>query len=421
MPGRIDDRARDDRGAVVVARQAIYDRSLRVVGYELLFRSVTAARIETIGGTAASARVVVDYLMAHDRRLLTGGRPAFINFTRELLTGDAIKQLPPEHVAIEVLEEVEPDEEVLAACRQLVARGFTVALDDVDSLERLVAFEGAITLAKVDFLLVDEDELFRIARYAKRQSIVLLAEKVETWEDFSEAIDLGFERFQGYFLSTPTLVQHRTVRAFKGVYMQLLSAVQREEVDFAELASIIKTDLGLTNLMLRFANSAHAAQRRKIESLEDALVIQGEEGVRRAVMLLLLADVGDASPEQLAIDSVARARFCELMAEGEHEFERPSFELFLLGMFSLLASILRVPVEEAIRDLPLPDAVRQALVEGEGDLGTLIHLVESYEHDDWDAVRRDASALGIDELAGAQRIMEAWSWTGEAFEGANAA
>ena len=421
MSGRTDVSAQNDHGDVVVARQAIYDRSLRVVGYELLFRSATGERIETIGGTTASARVLSDYLTVHDRQSLTGGLPAFINFTRELVTGDLLKQLSPTQLAIEILEEIEPDEEVLAACRQLVRRGFTVALDDVSSLERLVAFDDAITLVKVDFLVVDEDELLRIARYAKQQGLVLLAEKVVTWDDFSEAIDLGFDRFQGYFLSTPTLVRHRTVRAFKSVYMRLLTAVQREEVDFDELASIIKTDLGLTNLMLRFANSAHAAQRRKIGSLKDALVIQGNEGVRRTVMLLLLADVGGGSPEQLAIDSVSRARFCELMAEGEHEFEQPSFELFLLGMFSLLASILRVPVDQAIRDLPLPDAVRHALVEGEGDLATLLHLVEAYEHDDWEAVRRDASALGIDELAGARRIMEAWSWTGEAFQGVSAA
>jgi EAL and modified HD-GYP domain-containing signal transduction protein len=404
---------------VIVARQGIYDRALRVVGYELFFRSTTAERLESIGGTAASARVMLDSVLTTDNAL-TGSHPAYVNFTRDLLVRDVALQASPSRLVVEILESVQADPRVLAACRRLIKHGYDVALDDVESVGRLMEFEGHFTVAKVDFQEVGETDLERIMSYASTGSFALLAEKVETWDDFQDAIEMGFDLFQGFFLSRPTLVRHRTVRSFRPLYMQLLTVAQRPEVNFDELANIIKADLALTHRMLSFANSAHAAQLREITSLEEALVIQGTNGLRRAAMLLIMADVGSSCPDQLSIDSVSRARFCELMGQ-QLDLDHPPFELFVLGMFSLLDAILRVPVEEVIADLPLPDAVARALIEHEGPLAELIGLVESYELNDWSGVREGARALGVEEVSVGRAIMEAWSWAARVFEEARAA
>jgi c-di-GMP phosphodiesterase len=408
---------------VLIARQPIYDRGLEVIAYELLFRSLPSADLEGDTGTRATAQVIVETLMEQGTQVLTDGQPAYVNFTRELIVGGYAHVVPPARVIIEVLEDIAPEPAVLAALAELRQQLYRVALDDVSSIERVHAFRDVVSIIKVDIQQVSPGSLPGLVS-AIRKTVPrakLIAEKVETWDLFQRSRELGFEWFQGYFLSKPVVVEHRSVPGFKPHYLQLLHATSRSEVNLDEIERIVRSDLALTNKLLRHANSASSMQVRSFQSLRDALVLLGADGVRRAAALLALAGLGGDHPQQLAIDSVVRARFCESLSKAGGDFGGLRFDLFLLGMFSMVDAILGTPMEEAVKELPITPVVRAALVHGEGRLGAVLRLVEAHERAEWDEFREIARALGIEEARVPGLYLEAVAWARSVFEEARAA
>ncbi|MQA00120.1 MAG: HDOD domain-containing protein [Dehalococcoidia bacterium] len=402
---------------VFVARQPIYDRDLNVRAYELLSRPAGQTAFDGSDGTRATARLLVEGLLAQGLQVLTAGKLAYVNCTRDVILGGYAELLPPQDVAVEVLEEVPAAREVLEACARLRTAGYRVSLDDVASLDRAKKFAGVLDVVKLDVRDTPPDMLPSLVRgvRAALPGIELVAEKVETHEELGAMRALGFDSFQGFFLSRPTLLERRAVPGFKPHYMQLLEAVGRPELDLRDLESLIKTDLSLTHKLIRQANSAAAAQARRISSLREALVLLGANEVRRVAALIVLAGLGADRPQQLAIDSAVRARFCEGIRLPEAH-RVPSFERFLGGMFSMLDAILGVPMEEAVGTLPLPDDVTRALVAREGPLGQLLSLAESYGRGEWDEASAHATALAIEDATLPARYLEAVGWSREVFD-----
>jgi c-di-GMP-related signal transduction protein len=401
---------------VLIARQPIYDRHIEVTAYELLFRSLAADALAGEMANRATAQVIVETLMDQGTRVLTEDHPAYVNFTRDLIVGGYATVVPPARVIIEVLEDVEPDRDVLAALAELRQSLYRVALDDVVDIERVRAFRGVASIIKVDVQEVAPGDLAGLVAEIRKTvpRAKLVAEKVETWELFQHARALGFEWFQGYFLSKPVVTEHRTVPGFKPHYLRLLEATSRPDVDLDEIERIVRSDLALTNKLLRHANSASSMQARAFQSLRDALVLLGAEGVRRAAALLALAGLGGDHPPQLAIESVVRARFCESLATvGTLGGSR--FDLFLLGMFSMVDAILAAPMETVVPELPVSPAVGAALMNGEGRLGAVLRLIEAHERGHWDEFREIAAALGIEEGKVAPLYVEAVGWARQVF------
>jgi len=410
------------KARVLVARQPIFNARLEVTAYELLFRSLPWADLSGHRGTQATARLIVDSLMEQGSRTLTQGHPAHVNFTRELIVGGYADVIPHATVVIEVLEDVPADEEVIAALAALRRSRYRVVLDDVRDVERVVPFKDVITGVKIDLPFVEVERLPRIVSDLRKlvPGVQLTAEKVETWEMFQLTKELGFDGFQGYFLSKPITLERASVEAFRPHYLQLLNLTSAPVVDMVAVEQIVRTDLALTSKLLRHANSASSMQTRAFDSIRDALVLLGAEGVRRTAALAALAGLGSDRPEELVMNSVVRARFCESLAEVGH-LNAPRFDLFLLGMFSMVDALLGAPMEQALEDLPVTDAVRGALLYGEGRLGSVLRLVEAYERASWDEFQQLAWDLELDVARIPPLYVDAVQWMSNAFENARAA
>jgi c-di-GMP-related signal transduction protein len=404
---------------VFIARQPILDRSRRVMGYELLFRETGHDATAGACSEQASARVLTDAVMAFGLDTLTFGKPAFINVTRGLLNDLAglDKVLPPSKVVLELLEDIEGDEEVKRACLDLKRAGYALALDDFVLNDRTAPLVPLATYIKLDTPLVaDEDLPRRLAALCPDGRPFLLAEKVETFEQFTAAYDNGFDYFQGFFFGRPRTQRASTIPGHQIGYIRLLEALQDPELDPVRFERLVEHDPALCYRLLRTVNSAGFAQRRPVTSIRQAIVLMGVGMVRRWASLWLLAGLGEtAHPELLTMASI-RARSCELVAE--HAAATLSSEGFLLGMCSLLDAILDQPMPSLVEQLPLSGPVQSALLGEDNTERRILDCAIAQERGDWSSSEELAERAGVPSYVAAQAHQSALRWSAEFLQGA---
>jgi c-di-GMP-related signal transduction protein len=398
---------------VFVARQPILDRDRRVYAYELLFRDSAGASGSGTAASEATARVMCDAVVAFGLDTLTHGRPAFINITRDLLLEGIPTAFPPDRVVIELLETIEADDEVLAACRELRRKGYALALDDFVLTERTEALVPLADFIKVDFIGTDRRDARReIARCGREHQLALLAEKIESVEAFDEAGAEGFEYFQGYFFGRPVIHNAQKIPANQVSHFRLLNALQDPDLSVHKVERLVQHDASLCFRVLRTVNSAGFAQAARVDSIQQALVLMGVDTVRRWVSLWVLAGLSEsAHPEVVDMASV-RARCCELLMQRQAGPDAAAGG-FLLGMCSLLDTILSRPMESVIEQLPLP-AATQAALRGEDTPGRrVLECAMAYERGDWERVLSLATRAGLSAQALRVAHHDALRWSTE--------
>jgi len=380
-----------------IARQPIYNRRRKLHAYELLFRGQeTADTAGFLDGSSATAQLITQGAWLGNLRALSGGRPLFINFTRDLLVNGSAALLDPRSFVIEVLEDVPPEPAVLKTCAALLEAGFRVAVDDVVDVERLMAFEGVTSLVKVDLMAADRDTVEAIAREAKRQRIELLAEKVETQEDLDVTSALGFHYFQGFFLSRPESVKRSALPGLKPIHVKLLDIVSRPNLDVDEVARTVEADPSLTYMLLRRANAASLALNRRISSMRDVVVLFGHDEIRRSATFVVMGAIVGGS-DQLLHQSVTIARFCDNISQKLKMPPAQCFDFYLVGLLSNVDALLGEPMRQALKRMPLAPQVVAALAYQEGAPAAALGLARSYMQGEWDAVRRYRETLGLAE------------------------
>ena len=368
-----------------VARQPVYDRRSRVVGYELLFRSGPFNGYDGVDHDRASAETIANSFFEIGVDRLVGNGLAFVNFTRNTLVEEYATVLPRERLVVEVLEDVVVDADVRGACERLKQGGYTLALDDYAPG---VPSEGLLDLAdiiKVDFRRVDEATRAELPSRRPSPGVKLLAEKVETPAELAEARELGYDLFQGYHFSRPEVrTGHRAPSALSH-RLRLMQALARPEPDLAEIEELLKRDPSLAFKLLRYVNSAAFGLRVQARTLQKALAYLGQAGTRAWTMIAILADLGRNQPFELIATSVVRGRFCELVGRASGLAERAA-DLFLLGLFSMLDAITGRPLADAVAELPLAQDVHDTLLGRPTDLSAVLELARSYEGGNWPAV-----------------------------------
>ena len=381
---------------VFVARQPIFGPDRQVKAYELLYRSSRQNSYDGTDGDTATSRLLVNAFLTLGIDSVTGGRPAFVNFTRNALLSEYPTLLPADRLVVEILEDIEPDEEVVAAARSLKSQGYTLALDDIVSLDsRYDPLLELTDIVKVDWMLATDQQKADVALRCARYRITLLAEKVETEEEFAEAVSLGYSRFQGYFFSRPNIIEGRDVPAAKTSYLRLLREINSADFDLSRIEQVVKSELALSYKLLKYLNSAAFGWRRQITTIRHALVAVGERELRKWMSVLCLTQMAEDKPPELALQSLVRAHFCEAMAGLVGMADRSS-DLFLTGLFSQLDAIMQRPLGEILEQVPMADDVRQALVEGTGRMRHVLDGVIAYERGDWAAVTEVAAALSLE-------------------------
>ena len=400
--------------SLFVARQPIFDAENVIHGYELLYRrTAQAEQAEPGDPEQMSSDVIIRGFLEIGMKALTGGKPAFVNFGREMLLARAYEALEPGSVVVELLEDVQCDAEVMLACEQLVASGYTLALDDYvpgasqDALLRLA------DIVKVDVLAWSEEELAALAKGLGDHDVRLLAERVETGAARKALGGLGFTLFQGYYFSRPETVTSDGGGIDTLKLLPLLDAVQDPEVTNADVESRIRRDPALSYKLLRIVNSA-ALGGRGVESIMHAINLVGRQALFRWLSLLLtssLASGGGTSREMVSL-TLLRARLLELMGR---DAGANAAALFLTGMFSNVDSLLRISIADLVERVRFAPEVRSTLLREEGaPYLRWLELAEAYEEARWEEVARLAREIGLDPGAVAARYLEALQWTDDA-------
>ncbi len=403
----------DERNVdVFVARQPIFDRQRQLYGYELLYRS-GAAQAQFDGTEAASAtrQVISTSIFSPGLENLLGGRKAFVNFNESLLREGAHLHLPREGAVIEILESVEPTSDLIALCRAIRDDGYALALDDFVSSPQWEPLVDLAQLIKVDVRVTGKREQERLLRTYQPRGIAMLAEKVESYQEFEWTRAAGYDYFQGYFFARPTVVHSRQVPANKLHCLRLLTEVHKPELDFKRLEALIRLDVALAYRLLRYANSALFSHRAEIRSIESAMTLLGTDNLRRWIALATLPTLATDKPGELTTLSLVRARFCESLIHLAG-LRQPS-EAFLMGMFSLLDALLDQPLEEALRSASVGSGIRQALLgtaPPDSKLALIYRLTRHYELGDWDEVEELSRACGFTGSAAGAAYVEAAVW-----------
>ena len=357
---------------VFVARQPIFDRALVASAYELLFRgSNNIDRALVADHDEATSTVVLNALTEFGIDGLVSDGRAWVNVSRDFVVAGLARALPPDRVVLELLEDQGADEELLAALAELRRDGYVIALDDFDwSAERSPALDYA-DVVKIDVLNRDHADVVADVELVRPHGVTLLAEKVETRDDYARCTELGFELFQGYFFCKPETMSARGVAPNRAALLQLVAALQDPDIAFGELERLISHDVALSYRLLRYINSAFFGLRREVDSIGRALALLGLENVKRWSTLSAFAGI-DEKPREVVVTGLVRARFCELAGPELAPAVAPE-RLFTLGLFSVVDALLDAPIAEVMARIPVPPAMVAALVERAGPKGELLN------------------------------------------------
>lgn len=365
----------DVRIEACLARQPIYDREHKVIAYELLFRRPEGGNHASVAdGNQATARVLINALVEIGLDKITGSAPIFINCTRDFLESDPA--IPPDQCVLEILEDIPRDARLLQSLRSLKRKGYRLALDDFIYQEELAPLVELVDYVKVDITLLSEADLAVQARMLKPFGAVLLAEKIDSSLQFELCKALGFDLFQGYFLRRPEVVRARKAPSNSLSTLCLLSECQQPGADLDRIARVIAGDVTLSYRILQLVNSCRFAGHGRIESMQQAVSRIGTDALLRWVMLLVLAGF-DNCPSSYVEQALQRARMCELLGMSSH-LPRPD-KLYIVGLFSLLDSMLGMPLDEILGPLPLAEDIKEALLHGRGRYGEVLSAVLAYE------------------------------------------
>lgn len=393
---------------VFVGRQPIYDREMRVRAYELLFRSSIENRAAIVDGDEASSEVIHGTFMDLGLDRIAGDKTVFINLTRNLLMSEGILAFPPERVVLEVLEDVEIDDDLLAALRLLNHKGYRIALDDFVYREGPQPLLSMADIVKVDLGQLHNGELEEQVRQLRSHKVQLLAEKVEDREQYTLCRDLGFEYFQGYYLCRPNVVRGRRVTTNRLTVIQLINKLHQPDMDLRDLEQTIANDVSLSYHLLRFINSAYYGLSKPIESIHRAVVYLGRDAIRHWVTLLALRSLKD-QPSDVLINALVRARMCQLLAkQGRFLSLQDSF--FTVGLFSTLEQVLQAPMAEILGELPMSEEINAALLRQEGVMGEALRCTLAFEQESPDSARRFRD---MDPVQTGRLYLEALAWANE--------
>ena len=392
--------------AAFVSRQPILDLNGKVFGYELLHRAKDDANAE-----GAGARGLTDVVLDMGLETLTQGKPAFLNFNRDLLLSDAGTLLPAKKSVIQLRRGVEVDDAVVSACQTLHTAGYRLALDFVSDPEgeRLLPF---MKFVKIDVRSMSLGAAAALVKRLGSGDVRAIAEKVETAEAFAAAKAAEFTLFQGYYFCQPTNLQTSALPGRRLAYLQLLSALRQPDVGVRQIEELVKHDVSLSYRVLKCVNSAAYGLRSEVTSIKQALIMIGVEPIRKWVSVWSIAGLNTEGPSELVSVSLLRARCCELLGRqlGGHSGDS---ELFLLGLCSLLDAILNRPLADALADLPLSADIRAALMGEANTARAVLDVVVAYESGNWDEALEKGQSLGLPEDAAAIAYADALSWARE--------
>lgn len=395
------------------ARQPILDKEKKLFAYELLFRDSIDNIFPDIDADEATTKMIEASNFNLGISEFTGNKPAFINFTLETLAQGYPETLTTEEVVVEILETVKPGKKLLAICKDLHEKGYTIALDDYIHQSVWQHFYPFISIIKIDWqdtsIATIKDVKVAIQDFPH---IKLLAEKVETYEEYNQALELDFELFQGFFFAKPEMVKTKSLSPSQMAMAELLYETSKKDLDLASITSVFERDVTLSYKLLRYANSAIFKRRNEISTIKQALVTLGSEELKRFLGLMFASNINPDKPSELINAAMVRAKFCELMAS---EVKPPidNSIAFLTGLLSLIDAIVDEELASILSKLPLAQEIKDTLLTRKGVMASLIMLLEFIERAEWSKTTTVMETLGLEKSDVIKSYNEAIAWADE--------
>ncbi len=362
-----------------IARQPIFNPKLEVVGYELLFRGHGYAADGSSSSDSpgrATATVVLNSLTELELTRLVGRKTAWVNVPREFILQGLAQAIPSGQGGLEISADEDFDAEFVTALRELKSQGYRLALDGFRSEPQSEAVVELFDIVKLDVHGLAAGELEERVKRLRAYPCQVLAKRVATPPEHERCVDAGCDLFQGYFFCQPAVVATRSINANRLALLQVVSALQRPDVELTDLEQLVARDVALSFRMLRYVNSAFFGVRSEVRSIGQALALLGIDNARRWATLSALASVDD-KPTELTLIGLTRARFCELA--GAEQGTASASERFTLGLFSVIDALMDMPMGDAVESLPLADDMREALVHRAGPMGRLLNAATARE------------------------------------------
>ena len=363
-----------------LARQPIFDDKYNVYGYELLYRDADQASFANVSdGNVATKRVLSDAITLFGLNALTDSKPAFVNFTEELILEEFPTLADPKDIVVELLEDVKITPKIIEKVAKLKNEGYTIALDDYSGDPNFDEILPYIDILKVDFMLTEKVAQENIAKKLGH-TLTLLAEKVETNEEYEWAKSMGYKLFQGYFFSCPVTYKKKTQQISFATSLMLMEELGKENVDFAKCCSIIRTDTVLTYKLLQKMSTVEYFRGHAINKVENAFTMMGVSNLRRWLLLVVARGNNKTGSDELARLAFLRGLFAESLIKKSSK-SNESESAFLMGMFSLLDKILGEDREKLLEHLVISEAVRDALLgKLENIYSQLLDFIIDYEN-----------------------------------------
>ncbi|BCS53533.1 EAL and HDOD domain-containing protein [Geobacter sp. SVR] len=381
-----------------MGRQPIFDRDGLIVAFELLFRTSGQEEARIGDASRATAEVIVNTLSRFGLNGILNDKQGFINVDADLLMSDSMSLLPNDRIVIELLETVEPDAGVVDRCVQLAREGFTIALDDHVFREDYAEIYDVTGIVKLDVRALSRGELTEQVDILKKRPVRLVAEKIETEDEFQWCRSLGFDLFQGYYFARPVVLKKKSAALSGAVLLDLFRQVA-SDAETEQIEKIVKGNPGLSYGLLQLVNSVTFGMRAKIGTVRHAISILGRRQLRRWVQLAVFAGHDEQGEENPLLDIAGwRARFMEVAAgrhpQLAHDPDAPG-SAFLTGILSVLDRMHDLPMSVVVEELNLHERVRMALLSREGAIGEIMRLAEAVERCDFRTADRIAAACGL--------------------------
>jgi EAL and modified HD-GYP domain-containing signal transduction protein len=401
---------------VFVARQPIFTSKEKIFGYELLYRNNLDNQFPNIDGEKATADVLINGFLNIGFENLAKGKPCFINFTEKLLQLRLPTYFNPNEIVVEILETVEPSFGLLEICKELKDLGYRIALDDFIFNDNNIYFYALlryVDIIKVDFRNTTIQMRQKMEQFAKNAKIQLLAEKIETWEEFNQAIIYGYDYFQGYFFSEPMIVATKDVPHYFYSYHQIVRTLTEPEPNVEKISKLIEQDLSLSYKLLKLINSPDYHLKQKIKSIHQAVVLLGFNEINKWMSVLAVRGTTKLNNEfvrEMISISLTRAKTCESIALQIKD-TRPESEYFIVGLYSLMDTILNMPMKKVLNTLPFHEEICDALLGKENNLSRILRLCIEVEKGNWKNVKESCSSLEIKEQLVFSSYQEALKWS----------
>ncbi|MFT8314503.1 MAG: EAL domain-containing protein [Clostridium sp.] len=401
---------------IFLARQPIFDKSNNIYGYEILFRDDEFSNeYMNEDGDHATLSVIRNSFNIGVENIV-GNKKAFINFTENILRSKLSSIIPSENIIIEILENVRPKDEIINICRDLKRKGFIIALDDFVFNESYVKLIEIVDIIKIDFNITKGNERREIIETIKRiaskcnNKIKFLAEKVETIEEFNEALALGYSYFQGYYFSKPKLIKGKKIPENKYIYLNLLNELGNREFSIDNIESLIKKDVALCYELFKMINSPMFYFENEIRTIRHAIALIGEINIKKWLYFVCMKPISKDKPDFIMIESLLRAKFAEILVK-KAKLNKYSFNAYLTGILSLVHVMLEKPLEEILENISVPSEVKNALTGKKINIySELLEIIVSYENGEWDKCMLILSYFNLDRGELINSYVEAISW-----------